>query len=986
MNTEILNRNIYAHQVASNSNDGLNVKYYKNKYGLGQFNLLYLNINSIRNKLTELEIQLQLILNETKKIVHFVALTEIRILDYDKPYFNLPEYNSFFSTRLDGDGGCALFVHESIKCKLIYEHSSDNVNTLIVNIIDLNLNIAVVYKQPMVAFNTFESHIYRCLDTNIKTIIVGDMNINLLSNSNNVKRYIDMSIENGFYILNKINTKYATRIATRKRRNRFSTSRTIIDHILVNINEYNYKCYMNDSPLSDHKELHLVFSKNNEANFALEEEPVMITKLKYDKYTDELINAISGGTNIESFSDLAEILLKCKNENLQTKNIIKRGNPYKPWISESLLNLIKHRKRYFYLLKRSPTNEYLQKKYKDICQSIKFQKGSLRSNYYSTLINNNLGNPKLIWREINQAIHNKTRKSNSVGAIRLKNSYISNDPKAISNELNLYFKDVGKSLYDEIAIKYPNINNNTLTFTGTNSIYLLPTNSLEILNYINSLKTNKGVNDVISSYTLKRHNQLFAPLLSDLINNCFIMGSFPQILKCARIVPLFKSGDPLDVNNYRPISILPSLSKIIEMALYQRLIKYFTDNNFIDSNQYGFQKNSGTLSAASTLINHLQKNCDTNTNITSSCVFIDLKKAFDTVPHNLLLEKLSNYGVRGTANSLIESYLNNRKQYVNINNISSETIVNTNGFSLPQGSNLGPFFFLVYINDIFQLKLNGFLILFADDAVLVNIDSNGIKLKEKTQKDLDMIHNWLVNNRLTLNAEKTKYMLINRNSARVMDLDIRIDDKQIERVANFTYLGINIGENIKWNTHVDSICGKSLGLVGAIKRLGNRIHKSTKITLFHAMFNSVLTYLLPVWGTSSSNFCKNKLQIVQNKIIRSIFVHEYYQLRMSTSEIRKEYSILDIEQSLVYSCTTLMYKIENSLIKTDHRIARNNEHGYMTRNRNDPRLNHYRTETGRNNIFRICTSMYNSINRDIKNETAVHKFKKKLKQNLLNSN
>lgn len=145
------------------------------------------------------------------------------------------------------------------------------------------------------------------------------------------------------------------------------------------------------------------------------------------------------------------------------------------------------------------------------------------------------------------------------------------------------------------------------------------------------------------------------------------------------------------------------------------------------------------------------------------------------------MEKLSRYGIRGTANTLFESYLMNRKQYVNINNTSGTIMVNDNGFSLPQGSNLGPFFFLVYINDIFQLKLNGHLILFADDAVLINDDSNTSNLKEKTQHDLNLIHNWLINNRLTLNAEKTKYMLIKKAAHMILILILKLMINELKK-------------------------------------------------------------------------------------------------------------------------------------------------------------------------------------------------------------
>lgn len=161
-------------------------------------------------------------------------------------------------------------------------------------------------------------------------------------------------------------------------------------------------------------------------------------------------------------------------------------------------------------------------------------------------------------------------------------------------------------------------------------------------------------------------------------------------------------------------------------------------------------------------------------------------------------------------------------------------------------------------------------------------------------------------------------MLIRINNTPINDLNLKIDNNKIEKVSTLTYLGITIRENLKQNTHVDSLCGKILGLIGAVKRLGNRLNQSTKIAFYHASFNSILSYLMPVWGTSMSQFNKNKLQIVQNKTIRTIFAYDYNHLNLNTSTIRKNHNILDIDQLLLFSCAILMYKIDNKLIKTNH--------------------------------------------------------------------
>lgn len=194
--------------------------------------------------------------------------------------------------------------------------------------------------------------------------------------------------------------------------------------------------------------------------------------------------------------------------------------------------------------------------------------------------------------------------------------------------------------------------------------------------------------------------------------------------------------------------------------MYDRISAFLKKNNVINKNQFGFQKNSGTLSATSTLIDLLQTKIDAKKNTMACCVFIDLKKAFDTIPHRKLLKVLNDNGLRGNVNSLIASYLHKRSQFVDINDSLSDKNINPNEFGLPQGSNLGPLLFLIYINGIFLLKLNGTLILFADDAVLIYFGDNIEIIKRRMQEDLNTIANWLLINKLTLNAEKTKYMIL----------------------------------------------------------------------------------------------------------------------------------------------------------------------------------------------------------------------------------
>lgn len=615
-------------------------------------------------------------------------------------------------------------------------------------------------------------------------------------------------------------------------------------------------------------------------------------------------------------------------------------------------------------------------------------RNSLRNNYNAKIVNQCANDPKKMWKHINETLYNKKVQKTGINAVKNEEGNVTTNKKQIANIFNGYFCNVGKELHDKL-----NPSNFTPSFlirnhAITRSMFLWNVNEEEIIQKILTLKKSKSINDIISSHSLKHIATPMAPLLCKWINESFSNGVFPNELKCSRIVPIHKDGNPLIVSNYRPISVLSCLSKVEESILYDRINTFLSKNNIINENQFGFQKNSGALSAASTLVDLLQTNLDANKNSIACCVFIDLKKAFDTVPHIRLLSKMSDYGLRGNVNKLIASYLNTRPQFVDVNDTFSDTITNPNEFGLPQGSNLGPLFFLIYINGIFDLKLHGILILYADDAVLVLFDTCVNSLRNKVQSDLNTIASWLAFNKLTLNSDKTKYMLVKPFYSQIQttNFHLTIDNAQMERVSTFKYLGLIIREDLKWDNHIDSICNKLAGFTGAARRFGRNLSVDTKISLYYSMCNSYLSYLSPVWSPSITQQQIYRLQVAQNNAIRVIFSFEYNILNLSTAEIYAKYNILDIKKLIPYYEAIMIYKMDKNLMKCSHNIDRNSAHDYDTRSRSLPRLQPFRTNMGKNSIFRTCTERYRELPPGLHRLQSLHLFKKHLKNHIVNQN
>ena len=770
-----------------------------------------------------------------------------------------------------------------------------------------------------------------------------------------------------------------------------NSSATLIDNIFSN-------AYFSDSTsgnilieLADHLSQFLYISLHNVTH----KTKTPIYKHDYSKFNEQSFlddisiqqwNCESQDVNL-AFNDFSWRLKGCVDRHAPLKKLNKKQSKLqsKPWITKDILKQIKDRNKLFIKMKKNPHDNVIQDRYKTLRNKITDNIRKSKKDYYNKFFDENVNNLKKTWKGIKDLLHQK--KTSQISQINHENVNITN-PTKIANTFNNFFVNVGPNCEKKIPKSYKN----PLSYMGRpnpNQFFLNPTTPEEISNIIVNLDSKKSSGpSIIPTKLLKIANPLLCRQISLIINTSFTNGIFPDSVKIANVVPIHKKGSTLDINNYRPISLLSVFSKVFEKCMYQRLNDFLEVNEIIYQNQFGFRKSRSTQHSLIQIVDAINKTIDKG--FYGCGIFIDLSKAFDTVNHKILLDKLEHYGIRNESLNWFKSYLSNRKQFVTINQSQSDLLKINCG--VPQGSVLGPLLFLIYINDLPLISNKLEFFLFADDTNIYYESSDLINLEKTINKELKKLYHWLCSNRLALNIDKTNFVLFHSIQKSITKpVTLIINKKAISQANYVKYLGVLIDSNLSWKFHIHDLCKKISKTIGVLYKIRRLVNSHILTNLYYAMIYPFLIYGINVWGSASQHLL-NPVLVLQKKFLRmktyNDQFNELHQLPHSDPLFSNE-KILKIYDIHKLQLGKFVFESHNNIGPNQfHNIFNPVTNIHQHNTRYGSLDNFYVTyahtsQYGLKNIKNSGTKLWYSLPNSIKNSPSSSTFVLRLKQHLL---
>lgn len=943
----------------------------------GCLSVLHLNINRLRNKIHNLEALLEAELHIRPC---FVCITETWFKLGEETSTYLPGYRIIANCSRSNSrgGGCVIFARNDISdsCLVCNVKSYYRERVFEVCCLSIKLSsthkvfVSTVYRSPGSEIKGFltQLELFLSSNKNHSSIMCGDFNIDLKGETAVAKDFLQLLMEHNM----RPTIQDYTRVT--------DTSQTLVDNIFSDMDD-NYDAHVVPCSFSDHDAQMVSFPdrlilpiRQIKSQVKRIYSQLALKNCKRDLervcWNDILKEKTCEGKLQLFYSTLYKIIDKY----FPLKKV-RIKNHKKTWLTRGI-KVSCRKKRYLLLETRKWKHDIsLKKYYKSYNSMLKRLIFAAKNLHFKNTIQRAKSKSKAIWKIVNENT-GKNSSSNKGGIKLVHNNKLIEDPQLISNMFNEYFVNAGK-VSDNNAnhtsqhmtlLHNKNINN-------VQSMFMTPISKSEIINIVKSLKNTSSCGpDDISTIFIKNNIEVLCVPLCDIFNACICEGVFPAQFKSAKVIPLHKRNSKTDISNYRPISLLPVISKVFERAIATRITNHFEKYNYFCPQQFGFRKNRNAVTAITELVLQVMNNL--NRDLKCAGIFCDLSKAFDCVNHKILLDKLQYYGIRGSVLNLLKSYLTNRNQIVQISDVDSMGCIKfVNSASevidcgVPQGSVLGPLLFNIFINDLQYNITHGTPYLYADDTSIIVENQSIATLKDQICKTWTELTYWFQCNGLNMNLDKTLYLpFLRHTNSLTFDLPL-----PVVRANSVKFLGVQLDTQLRWSSHVTLLKKRLASACYALKNLSKMLSTSALRSVYFAYFESILRYGLEVWG---NNVYIDSVLILQKKAIRCI---ERAKPLEHCRPLFVKHGILTVIALYIYLVCIFIYKNKFRFVrKSNNTRPRRLECKFDIKLPNSKNYVQFKRSIEFNGI-----KIYNYLNEDIKNCNNVYEFSKKLKSFLI---
>lgn len=853
-------------------------------------------------------------------------------------------------------GGVAVYVRRSIQFSVYHCEVFNNNNTWFLAIkttSNFKKGIyAVLYHSPSTSdleFLDYLDNIFEnILNENDLNLITGDFNINMLNNNTNAKRLKSIINLSGMKQL----IKEPTRITP--------NSSTLIDLAITNIFNLNVKV-SSLLQISDHCTVTINFKTKPKPS----KELVQKSFIKYNKTAFQCeLNQKLNVHNINQ-SDFLVDLIKTSIETMRVNKTVKI-NYDNQWYTSALSDLQKEQYQAYkqfissksvldwaiYISKRNEYNSEITK---------------TKNNFIQSELNKHLKNSKQLWKTLKSLIKNPSK--SKAEFITFTNEKFC-DSTIIAEKFNNYFVSSIEAINS--SIKLPP-NHSGVLINQVESIF-----KFEKINLLTLISTIKNMNqttdpDNIQTNMLLDAMEVLGESFVSLINCSFETGIFPHNWKTTTVVPVPKIPGSRRCEDHRPINMLPNHEKALESIVKNQLKTYTNSNNIISEKQSGFRSQHSCETTLNLVLVEWKKSLEECQYIVAT--FLDFQRAFETIDRSRLLLKLGKYGIQGTELNWFKTYLTDRYQITTYDKSNSTAIENNLG--VPQGSILGPDLFNLYINDLPDVITSSSIAIFADDTLIWSVNKDLATAINNLNADLEEVSMWLKSNKMMLNINKTKAMIITKKNKNVFHPDVTIDGNSIEIVDSFKYLGFIIDHNLNWKENTEFVVKKVTKKINFLNRIKRKLPFNLRVSLYHSIIAPHFEYCSSVLFLINISDMK-VLQRLQNRAMRVILNCDKY---TRINDMLQTLQWHSVKQRIHFNTLLFIFKLKFNmlpqyLVRNLHLVG--SLHRFNTRSSKNYSLSKMTKCNTQNSLFYKGIKLYNEMNDDIKNETNIYRFKSKL--------